>query len=74
MTGGLPLMAVDPVCDYPEAAAIYRLARYGGRTVRSLVDCLIAAVAIRMGATLVHCDQDFNVIASCVSLESLSLL
>jgi Arc/MetJ family transcription regulator len=55
-------------------AAICWLARYGGRTVRSLMDCLIAAVAIRRNATLVDCDQDFNVIASCVSLPSLSLL
>jgi predicted nucleic acid-binding protein len=74
MAGGLPLMAVDPACDYHEAAAIFRLARMGGRTVRSTVDCLIAAVGLRRDATVVHFDADFEVIASCVPLRTRSLL
>jgi predicted nucleic acid-binding protein len=74
MTDGLPLMTVDPACDYHEAAAIFRLARTGGKTVRSMADCLIAAVGMRRGATVVHVDADFDVIASCVPLQTLSLL
>jgi predicted nucleic acid-binding protein len=73
MTGGLPLMAVDPACDYHEAAATYRLARMAGKTIRSTVDCLIAAVGLRRDATVVHADADFEVIASCVPLRTLSL-
>jgi len=32
-------------------------------TVRRLLDCLIAAVAVRTGATIVHRDLDFDVLA-----------
>lgn len=74
MTSGLPLMAVEPACDYHEAAAIFRLARMGGQTIRSMVDCLIAAVGLRRDATVVHFDADFEVIASCVPLRTQSLL
>lgn len=34
-----------------------------GEPVRSGMDCLIAAVAIRDDATLLHADRDFDVIA-----------
>jgi predicted nucleic acid-binding protein len=74
MADGLPLMAIDPACDYHEAAAIFRLARTGGKTIRSITDCLIAAVAMRREATMVHFDADFEMIASCVPLRTLSLL
>jgi predicted nucleic acid-binding protein len=74
MTGGLPLMAVEPACDYHEAAAIFRLARMGGQTIRSMAGCLIAAVGLRRDATVVHFDADFEVIASCVPLRTRSLL
>ena len=30
-----------------------------GAQVRNTVDCLIAAVAIRSGSPLLHCDADF---------------
>ncbi len=49
--------------DHEAAAALYRACRRGGRTVRRLPDCLIAAVAIRTGAQLLHQDSDFDVIA-----------
>ena len=49
--------------DYEEAAALYRLCRRQGETVRSLNDCLIAAVAIRAGAAVLHHDRDFTVLA-----------
>jgi len=46
----------------------------GGQTIRSMVDCLIAAVGLRRDATVVHFDADFEVIASCVPLRTRSLL
>lgn len=49
--------------DYEEAAALYRLCRRQGETVRSLSDCLIAVVAIRAGITVLHHDRDFTVLA-----------
>ena len=49
--------------DYEVAAALYRACRRNGETVRRLVDCLIAAVAIGAGADLLHADVDFVVLA-----------
>jgi predicted nucleic acid-binding protein len=41
-----------------------------GVTVRSPVDCLIAACAIRHGATALHRDRDFDLLARITSLQS----
>lgn len=49
--------------DYVAAASIHRSRRAQGATVRRLVDCLIAAVAIRAGLSLLHQDADFDTIA-----------
>lgn len=53
--------------DFDTAANIYRSVRRVGHTVRSSIDCLIAAVALRAGATLVHNDIDFDRIAQVVT-------
>lgn len=45
--------------DYDQAAALYRTCRRNGETVRKLIDCLIAAVAIRSNAPVLHADADF---------------
>ncbi len=49
--------------DYEQAASIYRQCRREGVTVRKLIDCLIAAVAIRADVAILHQDADFDVIA-----------
>jgi predicted nucleic acid-binding protein len=46
-----------------EAAELFRSARRAGLTVRSGVDCLIAACALRNGLTVAHCDRDFDLLA-----------
>jgi predicted nucleic acid-binding protein len=56
------LVRTEPV-DYEEAAALYRACRRRGETVRKLVDCLIAATAIRADVALLHADADFDVLA-----------
>lgn len=48
---------------YDSAAELYRTCRRQGQTVRSLLDCLIAAVAIDAGVPAVHADADFEVLA-----------
>jgi predicted nucleic acid-binding protein len=63
LTGGLRLLPVDASIDYRDAAMAYRAVRRGGHTVRKMMDCLIAAVAVRTGATLVHRDRDFDLLA-----------
>ena len=45
---------------FPRAAEIYRLGRWRGVTIRSSVDCLIAAVAIENRVSVWHRDRDFS--------------
>ena len=63
LTSGLRQLPVDAAVDYVTAATLFRAARASGETVRKLLDCLIAAVAIRTGAVLVHRDRDVDVLA-----------
>jgi predicted nucleic acid-binding protein len=72
LTGAFPILGVDASTDYHEAARIYRVARAAGKTVRSQVDCLIAAVAARTDAVLVHDDRDYQIIADLCYLPVLS--
>ena len=53
-----------------EAAHLYRLARRAGFTVRSSVDCLIAACAVRHDLEVMHRDRDFESIASVSTLRA----
>ena len=46
-----------------EAVDLYRRSRATGFTVRSSVDCLIAACAIRNDLEVLHRDRDFDLIA-----------
>lgn len=59
---------IEPA-DYDEAAALYRLCRRQGETVRRLMDCLIAAVAIRADAAVLHNDSDFDTLARHADLK-----
>jgi len=55
------------------AVQIYRQSRRAGLTIRSSVDCLIAASALRHDLTVVHCDRDFDAIARVTGLRHLDL-
>lgn len=55
---------------FDHAADLYRAARRAGATVRSGVDCLIAACAIRHGAEVLHLDRDFDALARVSPLRS----
>jgi predicted nucleic acid-binding protein len=69
MLAEYPLVPVGGLNGYTEAAAIHRTCRRAGDTVRNTIDCLIAAVAIRVGASLLHNDRDFNAIARHTNLQ-----
>jgi hypothetical protein len=58
--------------DYDQAAALYRQCRIKGETVRKLMDCLIAAIAIRNDAPIVHRDADFEVLRKHTSLRTVA--
>jgi hypothetical protein len=55
---------------FEEAVALYRSARRSGFTVRSGVDCLIAACALRHGLMVLHHDRDFDALARVSSLKA----
>lgn len=59
---------------FEEAVGLYRAARRAGFTVRSGVDCLIAACALRHALTVVHVDRDFGLIARVAPLRQRSLV
>ncbi len=61
------LLRVEPG-DYDAAAGIYQGCRANGKTVRKLVDCLIAAVALRHKVSMLHSDRDFEAIAASFEL------
>lgn len=73
LVNGLVSLPVDPSTDFRTAAHIYRAARRAGRTIRSINDCLIAAIAIRHHANVVHRDADFDVIVAMTGLAATSL-
>ena len=55
---------------FDEAIALYRRGRQAGLTVRSSVDCLIAACALRHGLTVLHRDRDFGRLSRVSALEA----
>jgi predicted nucleic acid-binding protein len=59
---GAVQLGVAPEIDFEVATELYLAVRDLGTPVRSLMDCLIAAVAVRTGAVLVHRDRDFEVL------------
>jgi hypothetical protein len=52
-----------------EAVDLYRRARRAGLTIRSGVDCIIAACAVRHDLELLHDDRDFPLIARVSTLR-----
>lgn len=67
------IQPLAPVSDAEDAAAIHRRCRRGGKTVRSLIDCLVAATALRLNLPVAHRDRDFDVIAAQCGLQTMSL-
>jgi predicted nucleic acid-binding protein len=69
----LPILSDPlPLHLFMEAGEIYRQGRRKGYTIRSSVDCLIAATAIHNKVRVWHRDRDFDAIARFTSLEVLS--
>jgi len=72
MLAHFELVPAEGLVDYNEAASIYRACRRRGEALRSLLDCVIAAVAIRVEASVLHLDRDFDAIARHTTLELVS--
>jgi predicted nucleic acid-binding protein len=69
LLAGCDYLAAEGPADYERAADLYRLCRAGGYTIRRLPDCLIAVVAMRRDAALLHADRDFDAIARYAPLQ-----
>jgi predicted nucleic acid-binding protein len=70
---GFPLLRLETLADFEEAAALYRACRLAGETLRSITDCLIAVPAIRAGVPVLHADADFDKLARHTPLQVVPL-
>jgi len=59
-----PLLQFDAAIDFDAATRIYRTCRRAGVTPRGMIDCMIAAVAVRHGAGLLANDADLDRVAA----------
>ena len=58
-----PVLPLNGLAGYEEAADLYRACTAAGETPRSLADCLIAVPAIEADATVLAADRDFEILA-----------
>jgi predicted nucleic acid-binding protein len=63
------LLPFDATTDFDSATRIYRRCRRSGITPRGMIDCMIAAVAWRHGATLLCRDADLNRVAGVIGID-----
>ena len=63
------ILVPDSLRDYQGAARIYRTCRRAGFTIRSIVDCMVAATALGEDRPLLARNRDFDVIARHTELE-----
>lgn len=63
------LLHFDAATDFDAATRIHRRCRSSGITPRGMIDCMIAAVAWRRGATLLSYDVDLDRVAQVVGIE-----
>lgn len=61
-----------PVETFLSASEIYRQGRAKGYTIRSSIDCLIAAIALQNHVPVWHHDRDFDLIARYTPLETVA--
>jgi predicted nucleic acid-binding protein len=69
LLGRFQLLSFDAASDFDGAVRIYRRCRAAGVTPRGMLDCMIAAVAWRSGATLLAHDADMDRVARLVEIE-----
>ena len=68
LLGRFDLLNFDAVIDFDASVRIYRTCRRAGVTPRGMVDCTIAAIALRHGATLLAQDCDLTCVAAVMGI------
>lgn len=69
MLEGFDVALVQPRDDFDSACELYHRCRAVGITPRGLIDCLIAAMALRAGHPLLHADRDLAAIAAVAGIS-----
>ena len=72
MLDGCRQLDQEPHTDVETAATLYRACRRAGKTIHSLNDCLIAAIAIRNDVPVLCQERDFDAIARHSDLQVVS--
>lgn len=71
----LPQIGIPTALDlFLHAADIYRMGKTKGFSIRSSIDCLIAAIAIANNIPVWHDDRDFSIIARYTPLQEFTRL
>lgn len=68
MLGRFELVPFDAAVDFDAATRIYRACRRVGVTPRGMIDCMIASVAHRSGASMLALDADLARLADVVGI------
>lgn len=69
LLGRFEILIPDALGQFQSAARIYRTCQRAGRTIRSMVDCLVAAAAVDARRPLLARNRDFDAIACHTELE-----
>ncbi|MBI4286766.1 MAG: PIN domain nuclease [Chloroflexi bacterium] len=68
---GFPAYEPGSTFTYLSAARIYRTCRKKGKSIRSTIDCIIAAICLENDFVFLHKDSDFDIIEECAGLKVL---
>lgn len=63
------VVPLAPIVDTEHAARLQGLCRRAGQPIRNMVDCMIAAIALRLAEPVLHRDRDFEVLAAHTGLQ-----
>jgi predicted nucleic acid-binding protein len=64
-----PIYEPSGINTYIDAARIYRECRNNGKTIRSTIDCIIAAICLENDLSILHKDRDYDIIQECIGLK-----
>jgi predicted nucleic acid-binding protein len=68
-----PMYEPSGINTYIDAARIYRECRNNGKTVRSTIDCIVAAICLENDLSILHKDRDYDIIQEFVGLKVVKL-
>jgi predicted nucleic acid-binding protein len=66
-----PVYEPESIVTYARAAGMYRECRKKGKTLRSTIDCIIAAICLENDLTILHKDRDYDILQDYTGLKVL---